>query len=471
LNGANLIVNLSGSNETISKTEYRRDIVRTQSAKCLCAYAYASSGISESTTDLIFSGHKLIAENGALLAESIFDDAQFISCDIDLDKLLNDRTQQMSFFADSDLRADYTRVAFDLELCDYAPSLALQRDIDPFPFVPSERHDLVRRSEEILNLQVLGLYGRMKATGARHAVIGISGGLDSTLALLVTAETFKKLGYDLRDIHCVTMPCFGTSARTYRNAGDLVRGLGCTLLDIPISESVKLHLTDIGQPLGEDGDFVRDIAYENAQARERTQVLMDYANKVGGFVVGTGDLSELALGWCTYNGDHMSMYAVNVSIPKTLVKYMIRAYAENEKTAANIGATLRDITDTPISPELLPPDENGEMQKTESAVGSYDLNDFYLYHILRSRFNLRKIYILALRAFPHIGAEEIFSSLRGFYLRFYTQQFKRSCLPDGVKVGSVCLSPRGDWRCPSDVTRDTLERHLARLEEYHKAVK
>jgi NAD+ synthase (glutamine-hydrolysing) len=334
--------------------------------------------------------------------------------------------------------------------------------VDPFPFVPADETHRMERATEILNIQVQGLAGRFRATGSHHAVIGISGGLDSTLALLVAVEAFRKLGRALADVHCVTMPGFGTTSRTYNNASRLVNELGATLFEVNIAKAVNQHLLDIWQPVDPKGEYVQDITYENAQARERTQILMDYANKVGGLVVGTGDLSELALGWCTYNGDQMSMYGVNASIPKTLVRYIIEAYAVSEDTPEQIRNILLDVADTPISPELLPPNEQGEIvQKTEEAIGKYDLNDFFLYNLLRCKFTLRKIYLLALQAFPQAGEEQVLASLERFYTRFHTQQFKRSAMPDGVKVGSVNLSPRGDWRAPSDVPHATIMQHIA----------
>ncbi len=448
LSGAEVIVNLSASNETIGKRVYRRELVTHQSASLNCVYAYCSAGSTESTQDLIFSGQSLIAENGKLLAETkeaIATDYLLVQ-DCDLGKVRADRRRNRSYAdtaarhgtqarivpaRDGLLRADGTRYP-----------------LEKLPFVPSQRQNRVQRCMEIFQMQVAGLKQRLAAIGNPNAVIGISGGLDSTLALLVAVEAMRQLGRPATDVYGVTMPCFGTSDRTYHNSWELMRTLGISCKEINIREAVSLHFSDIGH----DPD-VHDGTYENSQARERTQILMDYASVVKGIVVGTGDLSELALGWCTYNGDHMSMYGVNASIPKTLIRWMIDAISEMRPFAAS-RPVLQDILDTPISPELLPPDAEGKIaQHTEDLVGPYALHDFYLYYTLRFGFAPRKIYTLACRAFEgDFDGETIKKWLRTFYRRFFTQQFKRSCLPDGVKVGSVSLSPRGDWRMPSDAS-------------------
>lgn len=445
LYGANLILNLSASNETIAKTDYRRDIVKIQSAKCITAYAYCSAGQTESTTDVVFSGHALIAENGAVLKENRFSgESSIIYSDIDLDKLNNDRIKFNTYMGKND-KKDYQYINFDLGCSE---NTEIERYVDPKPFVPSNQEERDKRCKEILNLQATGLYQRLSKIGAKKAVVGISGGLDSTLALIVTVESFKKLNVTLSGIIAVTMPGFGTTSRTYNNALTLMKELGVTIKEISIKEACIQHFKDIEHSMD-----VHDVTYENSQARERTQILMDISNKENGIVVGTGDLSELALGWCTYNGDHMSMYGVNSSIPKTLVRYLVKWYAE-EKTKGDIQKALLDVCDTPVSPELLPPDKEGNIQQfTESTVGSYDLNDFFLYNMLRNGYEPEKIYYLAKIAFNGVFAEDvILDTLKKFYKRFFTQQFKRSCMPDGVKVGSVSLSPRGDWRMPSDAS-------------------
>ena len=445
LYGANLILNLSASNETIAKTDYRRDIVKVQSAKCITAYAYCSAGQTESTTDVVFSGHALIAENGAVLKENRFsDESSIIYGDIDLEKLSNDRIKFNTYMGKNDKR-DYQYINFNLGCNE---NEELERYVDPKPFVPSNQEERNKRCKEILNIQAIGLYQRMNKIGAKKAVVGISGGLDSTLALIVTVEAFKKLNVPLDGIIAITMPGFGTTSRTYNNAITLMKELGVTIKEISIQDACIQHFKDIGHSID-----VHDVTYENSQARERTQILMDIANQENGIVVGTGDLSELALGWCTYNGDHMSMYGVNSSIPKTLVRYLVKWYAD-EETKGDIQISLLDVCDTPVSPELLPPDKEGNIQQfTESTVGSYDLNDFFLYNMLRNGYEPEKIYYLAKIAFNGVFTEDvILETLKKFYKRFFTQQFKRSCMPDGVKVGSVSLSPRGDWRMPSDAS-------------------
>lgn len=445
IHGANLILNLSASNETVGKSEYRRDIVRIQSSKCMTSYCFASAGQSESTTDVVSSGHALIAENGMILNEDIFSAESSIICaDIDIEKIKNDRVKFNSYMGRIENK-NYRYVDFELG---YSQNLQLDRAVDKYPFVPSDIEQRNKRCREILNIQATGLYQRLSKIGTKKAVIGVSGGLDSTLALLVTVEAFKKLSLPMENIIAITMPGFGTSSRTYNNGTVLMKELGVTSMEISIKDACIQHFKDIGHDID-----THDITYENAQARERTQILMDYANKVNAIVVGTGDLSELALGWCTYNGDHMSMYGVNSGVPKTLVKYMVKWYAEEQADGA-IKKALLDVYDTPVSPELLPPDKSGNIaQLTEKSVGSYDLNDFFLFNMLRNGYGPEKIYYLAQIAFKDdFSSEIILETLKNFYKRFFTQQFKRSCMPDGVKVGSVSLSPRGDWKMPSDAS-------------------
>ncbi|WP_407695744.1 NAD(+) synthase [Sedimentibacter hydroxybenzoicus] len=456
IHGANLILNLSASNETVGKSDYRRDIVRIQSSKCMTSYCFASAGQSESTTDVVSSGHALIAENGLILNEDRFStESSIIYADIDLEKLKNDRVKFNSYMGRIENR-DYRYVSFELG---YSENLQLDRFIDKYPFVPANTAERNHRCKEILNIQATGLYQRLYKIGAKKAVIGISGGLDSTLALLVTVESFKKLKLPMENIIAITMPGFGTSSRTYNNGLILMKELGVTSKEISIKDACIQHFKDIGHDIN-----IHDVTYENAQARERTQILMDYANKENAIVVGTGDLSELALGWCTYNGDHMSMYGVNSGIPKTLVKYMVKWYAE-EHAEGNIRKALLDVYDTPVSPELLPTDKAGNIaQLTEKSVGSYDLNDFFLFNMLRNGYGPEKIYFLAKIAFKdEFSNEVILETLKNFYKRFFTQQFKRSCMPDGVKVGSVSLSPRGDWKMPSDASYELWLDRLNRI--------
>ena len=447
LGGAEVIVNLSASNETIGKRAYRRELVKHQSAALNCVYAYCSAGSTESTQDLIFSGHSILAENGTVLSESrepIATDYLLIA-DCDLGRVRADRRKNKSY---SDVSAAMAPNILPVRTA----AAALRSDgslypLQKLPFVPSGKLHRTERCMEIFRMQVAGLKQRLATIGV-NAVIGISGGLDSTLALLVSVEAMRRLGKDASHVYGVTMPCFGTSDRTYRNSLELMEKLGVTSREINIRQAVSLHFRDIGHD-----PEVHNGTYENSQARERTQILMDYASVVGGIVIGTGDLSELALGWCTYNGDHMSMYGVNGSIPKTLIRWMIEAISEMPEFAA-AKPVLQDILDTPISPELLPPDARGQIsQQTEDIVGPYALHDFFLYHMLRFGFEPKKIYTLACRAFAEdFDAATIKKWLTAFYRRFFTQQFKRSCMPDGVKVGSVCLSPRGDWRMPSDAS-------------------
>ena len=447
LGGAEVIVNLSASNETISKRRYRQALVSAQSAAQLDAYVYVSAGCSESTTDLIFSGHSLICEAGRTVAENrkIIDGGYILYGDIDLGKLRVDRLK-IKTFADSAARSggDWRRVCVPLRMqennLEFYP-------VSRLPFVPDTKTDRAERCMGIFEMQVMGLKKRMEVTHGRP-VIGVSGGLDSTLALLVATEAARRAGRPATDVVGITMPCFGTTDRTYNNSLELMRTLGITALEIPIAAAVEQHFRDIGQ---DRNTF--DLTFENSQARERTQVLMDYAGRIGGFVAGTGDLSELALGWCTYNADHMSMYGVNCGVPKTLVRWMIDSIMENDIFRAS-SAVLRDILDTPISPELLPPDAGGKIaQQTEEIVGPYALHDFFLYYTVRFGFTPEKVYALARKAFrDDFNGATVKKWLLTFYRRFFTQQFKRSCLPDGVKIGSICLSPRGDWRCPSDAS-------------------
>ena len=461
LRGAEVMVNLSASNETISKRAYRRSMVQQQSAAQLDAYVYVSAGCTESTTDLIFSGHSMICENGRLLAENArtIDGDYILYSDIDLGKLRTERLKIKTFAQSAAAFASVMEYRIVPVRCAQPSNDLAFYPVDKLPFVPNTRRDRAERCLEIFEMQVMGLKKRMDITRARP-VIGVSGGLDSTLALLVSAEAARRAGRPLEDVVGITMPCFGTTGRTYRNSLELMRHLGVTCLEIPIREAVEQHFRDIGQDASK-----LDLTYENAQARERTQVLMDYAGKIGGFVVGTGDLSELTLGWCTYNADHMSMYGVNCGIPKTLVRWMIDSIMENDIFCA-CSEVLRDILDTPISPELLPPDEKGEIaQQTEEIVGPYALHDFFLYYTVRFGFTPTKVFALACRAFEaDFDRPFIKKWLVTFYRRFFTQQFKRSCLPDGVKIGSICLSPRGDWRMPSDASSALWVREAENLE-------
>lgn len=449
MQGAQVILNLSASNELIGKHSYRRDLVRQQSARCVAGYLYASSGFGESTTDLVFSGSAMIVENGVILSESkrFMMEEQLLVSEIDVDYLSHDRMVDHSFSKSATLSSveKASRVAFELPLYNGEQANRLTRSIDPYPFIPAG-DALHERCEEIVQIQIAGLAKRIVHAHAQTAVVGISGGLDSTLALLVTAMTFDALQIPRSRIIGITMPGFGTTGRTYNNAVGLIRSLGVTLREISIKEACLQHFQDIGH----DKD-VHDVTYENSQARERTQILMDVANRENGMVIGTGDLSELALGWATYNGDHMSMYGVNGSIPKTLVKYLVDWIANHKVDEASRGYLL-DIVDTPISPELIPADEHGNIkQKTEDLVGPYELHDFFLYHFLRFGATPTKIYDLALIAFDGVYPKEVIKKwLYTFFRRFFMQQFKRSCLPDGPKVGSISLSPRGDWRMPSD---------------------
>lgn len=444
LAGANLIFNLSASNEVIGKYEYRKNLVKQQSGRCIAGYVFASSGIDESTTDVVFGGHAIIAENGGLLAESqrFSQDEQLICSEIDIQRLGNDRRRNTSFM-EMLPQKKYRKISFELPKMEFGK---LYRQFERHPFVPSDVGVRDERCREIFSIQTCGLGKRMRHTGAKHAVIAISGGLDSTLALLVTVRTFDMLGLPRENIRAITMPGFGTTSTTYNNAMQFMKSMGVHISEIDIRPACLQHFKDIGHDVN---DF--DITYENVQARERFQILFDIANKIGGLVIGTGDLSELALGWCTYNGDHMSNYSVNCSIPKTLVKFLVKWVADNMVDEAS-RKVLYSILDTPISPELLPPDAKGEIQqKTEDIIGPYELHDFFLYHMIRYGASPSKILFLAEQAFDgSYSRETIKGWLKVFYRRFFSQQFKRSCLPDGPKVGTISLSPRGDWRMPSD---------------------
>ena len=448
LKGAEIIFNLSADNEGVGKHDYLKSLLAQQSARCLCGYVFAGAGFGESTQDLVFAGKALMFENGLQLAESerFSFKEQLVIGEIDVERLRTERRVNTTFGASMAQVKGQNALQIDTEL--FAPkSFDLCRTISPAPFVPSGRA-LNERCEEIFAIQIEGLAKRVVHTQAQTAVIGVSGGLDSTLALLVCAKTFDKLGLPRKGIIGVTMPGFGTTGRTYRNAMELMKSLGVTIREISIKKACVQHFEDIGV----DADK-HDVTYENSQARERTQILMDVANQMNGLVIGTGDLSELALGWATYNGDHMSMYGVNVSIPKTLVRHLVAWVAESiiDDTSQ---ATLMDIVDTPISPELIPADENGEIaQKTEDLVGPYELHDFFLYYMLRFGFRPSKIFYLAQHAFSGKYTDEVIKKwITIFFRRFFSQQFKRSCLPDGPKVGSCSLSPRGDWRMPSDAS-------------------
>lgn len=437
LAGASVLVNLSASNELTGKDSYRRELVSGQSARLLAAYIYASAGEGESTQDLVFSGHNIIAENGQILAESKRFGHGILYSEIDVERLCAQRRRMTTFVTEDQT---HTEILFSLKI----EETKLTRFIDPAPFVPTDRQNREKRCDEILMIQAMGLKKRLEHTGA-NAVVGISGGLDSTLALLVTVRAFDLCGRDHKGITAVTMPGFGTTDRTYDNAVKLIQSLGAEFVEVDICQSVNVHFSDIGQD-----PSVHDVTYENSQARERTQILMDIANKKNALVIGTGDLSELALGWATYNGDHMSMYAVNASVPKTLVRHLVRYYADTCEDK-QLSDTLYDVLDTPVSPELLPPEDGKISQKTEDLVGPYELHDFFLYYMLRQGFSPAKIYRLAKIAFAGTYEDAfILKWLKMFCRRFFAQQFKRSCLPDGPKVGSVAVSPRGDLRMPSD---------------------
>ena len=439
LEGATVIVNCSASDETIGKDTYRRALISGQSARLISGYIYANAGEGESTTDLVFGGHNIIAENGTILKESSRYVNEIIYSELDLQRITGERRKNTTFQPLDE--ETLVRVPFTVE----ETKTFLTRTFPKKPFVPSDEQTRAQRCEEILTIQAMGLKKRLAHTNARTAVVGISGGLDSTLALLVTARAFDMLGRDKKDIIAVTMPCFGTTDRTYQNACEMSKKVGATLIEVPIADAVNVHFHDIGHD-PED----HSVTYENCQARERTQVLMDIANKTWGMVIGTGDLSELALGWATYNGDHMSMYGVNASVPKTLVRHLVKYAADDTKDEA-LKNVLYDVLDTPVSPELLPPKDGDIAQKTEDLVGPYELHDFFLYFMLRFGYEPSKIFRIACMTFDgEYDKETIFKWLETFCRRFFSQQFKRSCLPDGPKVGTVALSPRGDWRMPSD---------------------
>ncbi len=450
--GATVMVNLSASDEITGKNAYRRELVAGQSARLLCGYLYCSAGDGESTQDVVYSGHNLICENGHLLKESESFSVGMLLSELDVERIMSERRRMSTF----ETFEDHTEIYFSLgEAVDTETTLT--RFVDPTPFVPGKKEDRDLRCNEILQIQAMGLKKRLEHTGCNCAVVGISGGLDSTLALLVTARAFDLLGKDRSGITAVTMPGFGTTDRTYDNAVNMIRCIGAEFVEVDIKNAVRVHFSDIGQD-----ESVHDVTYENGQARERTQILMDLANKKGGMVIGTGDMSELALGWATYNGDHMSMYGVNASVPKTLVRHLVGYYADTceKKELSDI---LYDVLDTPVSPELLPP-ENGQIsQKTEDIVGPYELHDFYLYYVLRFGFEPEKILRLAEIAFEGVYTRAFMLKwLKTFYRRFFSQHFKRSCLPDGPKVGTVAVSPRGDLRMPSDAS-DTI--WMSQLEE------
>ena len=437
LNGANLILNPSASNEITTKSDYRRLLVSSQSARLVCGYVYCNAGNGESTTDVVFSGHHIISENGTMIKESRGFDSELIYGDLDLKKLSSERRKMTTFKS----YHNYETIYFDSTNID----LNTTYYYDPHPFVPSNRDLRAKRCKEVFDIQTRGLMQRLKATGIKKVVIGISGGLDSTLALLVCTMAFKKLNYDTKDIIAITMPCFGTTSRTKNNALGLMEELAVTSIEVDITESVRIQFRDI-----EQDENIHDVTYENVQARTRTEILMNKANQVGGLVIGTGDLSEVALGWSTYNGDHMSMYAVNVSVPKTLVRYLVD-YVASLYHGEKLETILKDILDTHVSPELLPQENDQIVQKTEDIVGPYELHDFFIYHMVRFGDEPRKLYRKTKLAFKDkYDKETIKNWLTKFYWRFFSQQFKRSCIPDGPKVGSVSLSPRGDWRMPSD---------------------
>ncbi len=460
--GAEVLLNLSASDDLIGKYAYLSQLVSQQSARCICAYAYASAGFGESSTDLVFDAKHFVAENGHMLAvnKRWQSGNQLTVTDVDIAAIRRDRLHNSSFAACGQ-RTDAGMPIVSVSSADSRTQSceALLRDVNPLPFVPAAHKDLKERCEEIINIQVAGLAQRLNVTGCKSLVIGISGGLDSTLALLVAARTFDRLGLDKKGITGVTMPGFGTTGRTHSNAVTLMGALGVSMREISIVPAVNQHFSDIGH-----NPDVHDVTYENSQARERTQLLMDIANHTGGMVLGTGDLSELALGWATYNGDHMSMYGVNAGVPKTLVRHLTQYFADTTSNE-NERAALLDIIDTPISPELIPAEPDGTIrQKTEDLVGPYELHDFFLYYTLRYGFSPSRILMLALKAFDgKYPRETILKWEKTFFRRFFTQQFKRSCLPDGPKVGSVCLSPRGDWRMPSDASSALWLKELENL--------
>ena len=440
LAGANVIVNLSASNDLVGKDTYREELVKSTSARLICGYIYSSAGDGESTQDVVYSGHNIIADNGSILMESKSFSTGIIYADIDVCKLRMERRRMNTYVPDKN--PPYLMIPFNYEEVE---ETQLCRNFAKAPFVPSDTATREKRCEQILSIQANGLKKRYEHTGSKVAVIGISGGLDSTLALLVTVRAFDMLGLPRENIKAVTMPCFGTTDRTYDNACKLTKACGAELMEVDIKEAVMIHFRDIGQDPNK-----HDVTYENGQARERTQILMNIANRLGGLVIGTGDMSELALGWATYNGDHMSMYGVNAGVPKTLVRHLVKYYADTCDNS-EMQKVLLDVLDTPVSPELLPPEDGVISQKTEDLVGPYELHDFFLYYMLRCGYPPRKVYRIAKKSFKgEYDNETILKWLKTFYRRFFAQQFKRSCLPDGPKVGSVALSPRGDLRMPSD---------------------
>ncbi|SOB97188.1 NAD(+) synthase [Pseudobutyrivibrio ruminis] len=449
-NGATIIFNLSASDEVIGKRDYRKNLIKAKSGSLCCGYVYADAGIGESTQDMVFAGHNIIVENGTVLAESELFENDMIIADIDVDKLVYERRRMNTFKAG--VRAEEIKCVLA------KTNTVLEHTTTKLPFVPAEQSNLNNRCKEILTMQSVGLATRIKHIGCKDVVIGLSGGLDSTLALIVAVHAFDRLGLDRSGIRAITMPCFGTTDRTYNNACKLALEYRTSLEEINIKDSVLQHFKDIGQ-----SENIHDVTYENSQARERTQILMDKANMYGGIVVGTGDLSELALGWATYNGDHMSMYAVNASIPKTLVRWLVDY--ESRNATDNLRMILNDILDTPVSPELLPPDEKGNIaQRTEDLVGPYELHDFFLYYMLRFGFTPKKIYRLATFSFAEDYSKEfILKWMKTFYRRFFSQQFKRSCMPDAPKVGTVTLSPRGDFRMPSDASYSIWMKELEEI--------
>ena len=461
LSGATVLVNLSASNETVGKDTYREMLVKSTSARLICGYIYTSAGEGESTQDLVFGGHNMIAENGTVLAQAKRFENSMICADLDIHRILHERRRMSTYPAAGEKEITqmsegdgYLYIDFDIVI----EETKLERTFAKAPFVPSDPAERNMRCEEILSIQSYGLKKRYEHTKSQTAVVGVSGGLDSTLALLVTARAFDLIGKKRSDIHAVTMPCFGTTDRTYDNACKLAKTLGATLTEVDIKASVTQHFKDIGQDSNK-----HDVTYENGQARERTQVLMDLANRTGGLVIGTGDMSELALGWATYNGDHMSMYGVNAGVPKTLVRHLVQYYADTcgDET---LKAVLLDVLDTPVSPELLPPTDGQISQKTEDLVGPYELHDFFLYYMLRCGFEPAKVYRIAKETFlGGYDEETILKWLKTFYRRFFVQQFKRSCLPDGPKVGSVAVSPRGDLRMPSDASCQIWMKQLEEL--------
>ena len=452
IEGATVIVNCSASDETIGKDTYRRELISGQSARLISGYVYANAGEGESTTDLVFGGHNIIAENGAILKQARRYHNDIIYSELDIQRIISERRRNTTFKT----AGEHSLIKVPFHIIN--EFTALTRHFPKMPFVPVNERVREKRCEEILTIQAMGLKKRLAHTKSKTAVVGISGGLDSTLALLVTARAFDMLGRDKKDIIAVTMPCFGTTDRTYQNACEMARKVGATLIEVPIGEAVNIHFRDIGQD-----PECHDVTYENSQARERTQVLMDIANRTWGMVIGTGDMSELALGWATYNGDHMSMYGVNASVPKTLVRHLVK-YAADETEDRELQKVLYDVLDTPVSPELLPPKDGKIAQKTEDLVGPYELHDFFLYYMVRFGYEPSKIFRLAEREFEDdYDNVTILKWLETFCRRFFSQQFKRSCLPDGPKVGTVALSPRGDWRMPSDACVDVWMKDLGNI--------